>query len=145
MSTDTGLVLGAAGTSTEPATAPEPPIDASAAVARVRRYYELVDSGDTDGLVALFAPDAVYHRPGYEPIIGHLGLTRFYTGERVIREGRHDLSTIVAHDREVAVHGEFNGVLHDGREVSLRFCDFFVLGPDESFTRRDTFFFAPMV
>jgi steroid Delta-isomerase len=140
MSTDTALAAAPAALRTRTTRTAD-----SAAVAHVRRYYELVDRGDVDGLVALFAPDATYHRPGYQPMVGHRGLTGFYRGERVIREGKHTLSTVVAHGRDVAVHGEFRGVLRDEREVSLRFCDFFVLGPDGRFTRRDTFFFAPMV
>ncbi len=111
----------------------------------VRRYYELVDAGDVSALVAMFTADATYHRPGYEPMRGHDGLTAFYGGERVIREGRHTLDTVVPAGSNIAVHGVFEGVLHDDREVSLRFADFFVLEPDGRFSRRDTFFFAPLV
>jgi steroid Delta-isomerase len=113
--------------------------------AQVRRYYELVDQGDVPGLVNLFAPDAAYYRPGYPPLVGHAGLTDFYSGQRVIREGRHTLRRIVEDGAHVAVHGEFNGVLNDGREVGLRFSDFFEFAGDGRFSRRDTFFFAPMV
>lgn len=120
----------------------EPALDHASLVGR---YYELVDAGDVPGLVGLFTPDATYHRPGYDPLVGHEGLTAFYDGARVIREGRHTLSRVVATGGDVAVHGEFHGVLRDGAEVSLRFADFFQLAPDGRFARRDTFFFAPMV
>ncbi|MFB7610925.1 nuclear transport factor 2 family protein [Streptomyces gardneri] len=118
---------------------------ASAAEADVRRYYELVDAGDVPGLVGLFTADATYHRPGYEPFEGHDGLTRFYSGARVIRTGRHTLTKILVEGSDVAVHGEFNGELHDGTTVGLRFADFFQLAADGRFSRRDTFFFAPLV
>lgn len=111
----------------------------------VRTYYRLVDSGDVTGLVNLFGDDAVYHRPGYEPLVGHDDLLRFYSGVRVIKEGRHEVTTVVAAGSEAAVHGTFEGVLDDGREVSLRFADFFVFGADGAISRRDTFFFAPLV
>jgi ketosteroid isomerase-like protein len=111
----------------------------------VRRYYELVDQGDVDGLVALFAPDAVYHRPGYPPLCGKEELLQFYTSQRVIKEGKHALTTLVAGDDEVAVHGEFRGTLHSGETVETRFADFFRIGPDGTFARRDTFFFVPKV
>jgi ketosteroid isomerase-like protein len=114
-------------------------------VAQVRRYYDLVDAGDVPGLVGLFTADATYHRPGYEPLVGHAELTRFYGTDRVIKEGRHTISAVVATGEDVAVHGEFHGVLHDGREVGLRFADFFIVTPDGRFSRRDTFFFAPLV
>ncbi|MFI8325546.1 nuclear transport factor 2 family protein [Streptomyces sp. NPDC085529] len=112
---------------------------------RVRHYYDLVDAGDVPGLVGLFTPDAVYHRPGYPPFDGHEGLTRFYGGTRVIRTGRHTLTTIVADGSDIAVHGEFHGELHDGTTVGLRFADFFRVAADGRFGRRDTFFFAPLV
>jgi len=114
-------------------------------VAQVLRYYELVDQGDVPGLVGLFEPDAVYCRPGYEPMVGHDGLTEFYRDQRVIREGRHIITDVVAASSQVAVRGEFNGVLHDGRAVSLRFSDFFEIGDGGAFRRRDTYFFAPLV
>jgi steroid Delta-isomerase len=117
----------------------------SALVTRVRHYYQLVDQGDVDALVDLFAPDAVYHRPGYAPLFGRSDLRRFYEGQRVIDHGAHTVTQVVAHGSDVAVKGEFRGVLRDGRYVELRFADFFSLNPRLEFARRDTFFFAPLV
>lgn len=114
-------------------------------VKQVRSYYECVDRGDVGGLLALFALDAVYHRPGYPPMTGRAELSRFYEGERVIASGGHTLDSVTADDDGVAVQGTFAGVLKDGREVSLRFADFFAVTADGLFARRDTFFFAPMV
>jgi steroid Delta-isomerase len=108
-------------------------------------YYELVDRNDVDGLLGLFAPDAVYHRPGYPPLNGRSDLERFYGGERVIAEGKHSLHTLAVDGGTVAVHGEFAGTLKDGSSTRLRFADFFVVGADGRFSRRDTFFFSPMV
>jgi ketosteroid isomerase-like protein len=113
--------------------------------ATVRKYYELVDSGDTNGLIELFAPDTRYYRPGYPPLVGHEAVERFYREERLIKEGTHALAMVVETGRDVAVHGEFTGVLRNGRQVSVRFADFFSLGSDDRFVRRDTFFFAPLV
>jgi ketosteroid isomerase-like protein len=112
---------------------------------RVRRYYECVDAGQVDELLALFKPDAVYHRPGYPPMAGRAAMEAFYRGERVISSGTHTLSQLTVDDSGAAVHGQFTGVLKDGREVNLRFADFFVVGEDGLFASRDTFFFAPMV
>ncbi|MDT0264345.1 nuclear transport factor 2 family protein [Jatrophihabitans lederbergiae] len=117
----------------------------TSAVAAVLRYYALVDEGDVPGLVALFAPDATYHRPGYQPIVGSAEMTAFYRDQRVIREGTHSISTVLANSPHIAVQGNFTGVLRDGRSVELRFSDFFTVGADGRFTRRDTYFFAPLV
>lgn len=120
-------------------------LDSQAARARVGRYYELVDAADVSGLIGLFAADAVYQRPGYEPIVGHEGLSRFYRQERLIAHGRHVLTEMVAHGDSVAVQGRFHGVLRSGAEVDLRFADFFRLTRDLTFSRRDTYFFQPLV
>jgi ketosteroid isomerase-like protein len=114
-------------------------------LARVQRYYELVDDGDIPGLLDLFAPDAVYERPGYPPMTGRAELDAFYSGERVIDSGKHTLREIVAGSDVVAVHGDFTGRLKDGTEVTVRFADFFAFGTDGRFRRRDTYFFSPSV
>ena len=126
-------------------TMPTPAAAKVSPVSTVRKYYELVDAGNVRGLVGLFAPDAHYCRPGYPPLIGHHELELFYREQRVIREGAHVLSTVVAAGSDVAVHGEFKGVLMDGQQVSARFADFFAIAPDGRFARRDTFFFSPLI
>jgi steroid Delta-isomerase len=114
------------------------------AATTIRRYYELVDAGDVDALVALFAPDIVYRRPGYPPIEGQQALRAFYEGERVIEEGRHSVTSLLSNGDEIAVEGTFAGRLRDGREVNLRFADFFSL-EGRLIARRDTYFDAPLV
>ncbi|MEU8890792.1 nuclear transport factor 2 family protein [Streptomyces sp. NPDC048442] len=115
------------------------------AASRIRRYYQLVDAGDISALVGLFAPDAHYRRPGYQPLVGHAELEHFYREQRVIREGEHTLATLIAADDEIAVHGLFRGVLHDGGRAELRFADFFRMTPEGRIASRDTFFFVPAV
>ncbi|MFD7065171.1 nuclear transport factor 2 family protein [Streptomyces sp. NPDC059906] len=112
---------------------------------RVHRYYALVDEGDTAGVVGLFARDAVYMRPGYDPIVGRDGLDAFYGTQRVVGSGCHTITRLVVGRRDVAVEGEFRGRLKDGSEVDLRFADFFQMDEDLLFETRNTYFFAPMV
>lgn len=111
---------------------------------QVMRFYALVDSGDAPAMAALFAPDAVYRRPGYGPRIGPEGLLHFYTRERTIREGGHVIERVVENGDDVAVFGAFHGVLHDGNPVDLEFADYFGFAQDGLFARRDTYFFAPL-
>lgn len=117
---------------------------AETAVAAVIRFFDYVDAADYAGAVGLFAPDSVYLRPGYDPILGTEGLARFFAQDRPIASGTHLLSTVLTVDGTVAVHGEFHGLLRDGSPVDLRFADFFQHGPT-GFVRRDTFFFSPLV
>lgn len=111
----------------------------------VRSYYERVDADDVDGILALFSPDAVYRRPGYEPMRGRGELESFYRNERIIERGTHTVTTVTEQLPRVAVSGEFTGMLKNGRQVTLEFADFFTIGSDDLFIRRDTYFYAPLV
>jgi steroid Delta-isomerase len=113
-------------------------------VDQVRRYYELVDAGDLEEMYTLFADGIVYRRPGYDPLRGMEAFRAFYEGERVIERGEHTVRTLLSEGDLVAVEGEFDGVLRDGRVVSLRFADIFEFD-DGLITRRDTYFDAPLV
>jgi steroid Delta-isomerase len=111
----------------------------------VRAYYKLVDAQQFTELVQLFSEDTVYRRPGYEPLAGREALTEFYCGRRVITGGRHTISELLADGSKVAVAGEFAGTVTGGKEVELRFADFFTLDSAGLISLRDTFFFAPLV
>jgi steroid delta-isomerase len=77
---------------------------------------------------------------------GRAAMAEFYRGQRVISAGVHTLDRMTIDGSGAAVHGEFAGVLKDGREVRLRFADFFVVVAENGlFARRDTFFFTPLV
>lgn len=89
-----------------------------------RRYYQLVDRGDHEAMLGLFADDIVYERGGTDPIHGIAALRRFYAAERIIAEGRHELEQVLVQGDWVAVRGRFRGRLKDGQEVSVRFSDF---------------------
>lgn len=93
-------------------------------VERVRRYYDRVDAGDLEGLLALFHPEVVYERGGHPAIVGLDALARFYREQRLIREGRHELLDVIAEGERVAVRGRFAGVLRSGEPVAVRFADF---------------------
>lgn len=118
-------------------------MDVTTTPSPVARYYTLVDAGDVDGLVALFTPEAVYERPGYAPMEGHDALREFYTGERIIESGAHTVTDVVAQGDRVAVQGRFEGRARDGRELSLRFSDFFTLDGSR-ISARTTYFYAPL-
>ncbi len=119
--------------------------DSNGSLDRVRRYYRLVDDGDVSALVQLFSPDAVYERPGYEPLTGREALTDFYRDTRIIASGRHTVQAAICDGAGVAVRGEFTGTLKSGARVHLRFADFFEIDPAGLFCRRQTYFFQPMV
>lgn len=110
----------------------------------VDRYYELVDAQDLDAMLDLFADDARYERPGYEPLSGRGDLEAFYRNDRVIASGAHTLDDVVIEGDTAAVRGRFDGELKDGRSVSVRFADFFRYESDR-IAERHTYFFQPSV
>lgn len=111
----------------------------------VRDYFGLIDTGDLLGSVALFAPGAVYHRPGHPPMVGRDRIAHFYCELRPIRSGAHTLDAVIADEGGVAAHGGFRGVALDGTPIDLRFADFFEFGRSGAITRRETYFSAPLV
>lgn len=114
-------------------------------VTRIREFYARVDAGDVSAMCALFATDAVYYRPGFDPLSGREAIERFYRQQRVIRSGAHVLTSVIATDQDVAVYGDFAGTLRDGRAAKHRFAEFFAVAGGALITRRDTFFFVPLV
>ncbi|MFB6177669.1 MAG: nuclear transport factor 2 family protein [Halobaculum sp.] len=88
-----------------------------------RRYYDLVDAGDYDELVSLFATDVVYDRPGQATIRGREDLREFYETDRPLEAGTHEIHSVVQEGDTVAVRGTFEGE-QDGEPVSIGFADF---------------------
>ena len=70
--------------------------------ATVRRYYELVDEGAHDDLVALFAEDIRYERPGRAAIEGREALREFYEEGRPPEDGSHELESVVVDGDRIA-------------------------------------------
>lgn len=117
----------------------------SLALQQVHLLYQLVDAGDAVGVAQLHSPDAVYHRPGYEPMVGRERVFQFYDRDRIIAEGRHILETMIADEFQVAINGQFLGTLRDGRAVELRFADFFSVDEHCLIVDRRTFYFTHTV
>lgn len=112
---------------------------------RTRHYYANVDAGDVEGVLDWFADDAVYHRPGYDPMVGRDALRAFYGGERVIESGSHHLEQLVSDGATVAVRGTFTGRLKDGSFVTLGFADFIDYDARGRARERRSYFGTPAV
>ncbi len=103
----------------------------------VRTYYELVDAERYDDLVALFADDVRYERPGQQAIEGKPALRTFYEKERPLEDGSHEIYTVVVAGDTVAVRGTFSG-RQAGADVEFDFADFHEF-EDGEIARRYTF------
>jgi len=104
----------------------------------VREYYQRIDAGDHDGLLALFAADVTYERPGQGAIEGIDDLERFYRHERPLSEGDHDLQAVVVDGDTAAVRGRFTGRQGD-RRVAFGFADFHTFDDDGLIAHRVTY------
>lgn len=89
----------------------------------VRNYYDAVDDERYDDLVALFAEDVRYERPGQGAIEGREELREFYLEGRPLEEGSHEVVDLVVEEETVAVRGTFSG-RQDGGDVAFAFADF---------------------
>ncbi len=123
----------------------EPTADAGRNAAAVRDFYARIDTDDIAGMCALLSSDVVYRRPGYPDMTSRESVEYFYREQRTISHGRHQLTRIVATDRDIAVHGRFTGMMRDGRAAEHRFAEFFTVTSDGRISGRDTFFFVPLV
>ena len=102
-----------------------------------RRYYELVDDGAYEELVALFSEDVLYERPGQKRIEGEAALREFYETGRPLSNGEHELHSVVSDGDTVAVRGTFRGE-QAGERVEIGFADFHEFEAGE-IVRRDTY------
>lgn len=102
----------------------------------VRDYYDAVDDDRVDDLLALFADDITYERPGQASIDGKANLAAFYREERAL-DGVHEIHDLAVDGDQVAVRGTFVGE-QDGSEVEFGFADFHVVA-DGTITERHTY------
>jgi ketosteroid isomerase-like protein len=109
----------------------------------VAAYYRMVDADDIDGLVALFAPDLRYDRPGSGQIVGRSALARFYRAQEPVASRTHIISECVREGRHLAVHGKAERTSLDGRQSTIHFADFFTVSDAGLFAYRRTFFYVP--
>jgi ketosteroid isomerase-like protein len=106
----------------------------------VQEYFRCVDAGDVEALLAVFADDAVYERPGYPPLEGIARIRAFYEGERVIDHGAHDVEGIVVEGDHAAAWGSFRGVSRAGAALEERWSDVYRFADGRIVYRRSHFF-----
>ncbi|MCB0322014.1 MAG: nuclear transport factor 2 family protein [Bdellovibrionales bacterium] len=103
----------------------------------VLRYYQLVDAGALNDLLALFDKNIVYERGG-DRIEGRQELERFYRAKRKLK-GRHSIERVATIGDTVVVEGAFHGVYAEQIPKKVRFADFFTFGPEMTILLRRTY------
>jgi ketosteroid isomerase-like protein len=110
----------------------------------ITRMFATIDARRWDALADFFTADAVYERPGYEPLIGFEALDHFYRRVRIIGAGRHRVERLVEGRESAACWGRFVGTSRDGRALDERFSDVYELR-DGRIVRRTSYFFRPAI
>ena len=119
-------------------------MELSAARDLVSRLFRVIDARRFDAFGEVFTPDAVYHRPGYDPLVGLPALAHFYTDVRVIAAGGHEVDHVLAGDGVAACWGTFRGTSRDGAPLEEQFSDTYVVRDGRIAVRR-TFFFRAAI
>lgn len=110
----------------------------------IRRYFDLVDAGDFDALDTVFHSQIVYHRPGYDAIVGIAALLDFYNNVRVLSGGGHTLDGIMVQGDVAVCWGRYQGRKKDGSPVDVQFADRYTFR-DGLIIQRMTYFYQPSV
>jgi ketosteroid isomerase-like protein len=110
----------------------------------ITELFRRVDARDFDALRESFTDDAVYERPGYDPLVGRDRVLHFYREERVIASGKHELEKIVVEGPTGACFGRFVGLHKNGSAIDERFADVYTFQDGRIKTRR-SYFFRPAV
>ncbi|GHG06310.1 hypothetical protein GCM10017783_18640 [Deinococcus piscis] len=111
----------------------------------IERLFGVIDGTHFDELGQVFAQEAVYERPGYEPLRGLDRIEQFYRYERIIGAGQHQVAAVTcsAAGDAVAV-GLFRGESRDGQPLKERFADVYRVSGGK-IIHRTTYFFRAAI
>jgi ketosteroid isomerase-like protein len=109
----------------------------------IRNLFSVIDAGSWERLGDVIAVEAVYRRPGSEPMKGLARIAHFYEHERTIASGVHGITDVLVVDQQSACWGRLRGHLVDGRPVDLEFADVYRL-VDSKIVERTSYFFTPL-
>ncbi|WP_329314352.1 nuclear transport factor 2 family protein [Streptomyces sp. NBC_01262] len=110
----------------------------------VTELFSIIDGCRWDDLPGVFAPDCVYDRPGYEPLIGLARIQLFYREERVIGSGSHHVLHVVSNLEAAACWGRFTGVSKIGHPLDEEFADTYTVR-NSRIVHRQTYFYRPAI
>ncbi|HLA44688.1 MAG TPA: ester cyclase [Aggregatilineales bacterium] len=95
----------------------------------VRRFHELFDQGDIDGIEALLDPNCIAHRAGSPPLSRDAFKQLGMMFAAAFTEGKSTLEDMVAENDMVCYRGtwsathraDFNGIPATGKRVTIEF------------------------
>lgn len=112
---------------------------------QIHELFTIIDTGAAwKRLTEVFAPNAVYFRPGYEPMRGIARIQDFYAETRRISIGTHYVYRILSDGPRCCCWGMFSGTTKADGKINLYFTDWYRFSKGLIVYRR-TFFYQPMV
>jgi ketosteroid isomerase-like protein len=91
-----------------------------------RKLFASIDAMDTESFLGFIHDDCIFRFGSSPPVKGRDGIQAsvndFFSMFAALR---HDLKRIVAGDEAIACEGEVTYTRHDGRVVTLPFCNIF--------------------
>ena len=90
------------------------------------KLFVSIDAMDTEGFLGFIAPHGEFRFGSTPPVRGHAGIRaavrNFFASFAALR---HELQRIVADGATVVCEGEVTYTRHDGRVITLPFCNVF--------------------
>jgi hypothetical protein len=110
----------------------------------IQAMFDDIDARNWESLRGRFCEDAVYERPGYDPLEGREAILHFYEKVRIIISGEHQLTRIVTNEECGASWGRFVGKSRQGDDLDERFADCYTF-EDGKVKTRVSYFFRPAI
>lgn len=90
------------------------------------KLFASIDAMDTESFVSFIAEDCEFRFGSSPPVTGREGIRASVNDFFSMFAGlRHDLKRVVANDNGIACEGDVTYTHHDGRQVTVPFCNIF--------------------
>ena len=90
------------------------------------KLFASIDAMDTESFLGFIAEDCTFRFGSSPPVTGRDGIRASVDDFFSMFAGlRHDLHRVVADDNGIACEGEVTYTHHDGRQVTVPFCNIF--------------------
>ena len=105
--------------------------------------FDAIDREDWLALSRVLHEDIVYHRPGYDALIGRTAVLHFYREVRTLCEGKHHILGAAFSGQLGASWGRFTGRTRAGASANIEYAEWYRFS-DGAVVERKSYFFTPL-